>query len=102
MAETDRERRATPRVAVELDLELVRKVGQAVRSRTVDLSVGGTRIVSERPLQIFEELRFDLSLGATDSHVHGVARVLRQERHDTYALRFEAVEPTEADELTRF
>ena len=102
MAETGAERRATPRVEVELDLQLARKVGRAVASRTVDISAGGARVVCARPLRIFEELQFDLSLGPDGRIVHGTARVLRQERHDVYALRFETVAADAAHELERF
>lgn len=87
------EQRTSPRVAVALDLQLGRKVGTAVAAHTSDLSVGGARVVSDRPLRVDEELRFDLALPARAEHLTGVARVLRQHRHDEYALRFESVDP---------
>ncbi|MCW2993722.1 MAG: PilZ protein [Conexibacter sp.] len=87
------EQRTCPRIAVALDLQLGRKVGTDVAAHTADLSVGGARIVSDRPLRVDEELRFDLALPARAEHLTGVARVLRQHRHDEYALRFESVDP---------
>ena len=96
------DRRASPRIAVALDLHLERKVGNAVAARTLDLSVGGARVVSDRPLRVDEELRFDLRLGGGDEHLRGTARVLRQHRHDTYALRFEHVAPAALRDLDAF
>jgi len=87
------ERRARPRVAVALDLQLARKVGNPLTVRTRDLSVGGAYVVSTRPLQIFEEMHFDLDVPVDGQHVDGTARVLRQHRHDAYALRFEQMTP---------
>ena len=93
------DRRASPRIAVALDLHLERKVGNAVAARTLDLSVGGARVVSDRPLRVDEELRFDLRLGGGDEHLRGTARVLR---HDTYALRFGHVAPAALRDLDAF
>jgi len=97
-----RERRVSPRVEVALDLRLARKVGNAVTVRTRDLSVGGAYVVSDRPLRIYEEVRFDLELPAAGEHVEGMARVLRQHRHDAYALRFERVAPAALSVLDAF
>ena len=94
------DRRGSPRIAVALDLHLGRKVGHAVIARTLDLSTGGARVVSARPLRVDEELHFDLQLG--DEHLAGTARVLRQHRHDTYALRFENVLPAGMRDLDAF
>jgi hypothetical protein len=44
------ERRVNPRVAVALDLHLARTKGNAVATRTLDLSVGGARVLSHRPV----------------------------------------------------
>ena len=85
-----------------LNLHLARKVGGAVGTRTLDLSIGGARVVSTRPLRIFEELQFDLDLSDEGRHVNGTARVLRQDRHDLYALRFEHLSQEELDDLRAF
>jgi hypothetical protein len=78
---------------VALDVQLGRKIGNDVIARTHDLGIGGARVISGRPLGIDEELRFDLELPAGGPHLRGTARVLRQHRHDMYALRFENVAP---------
>jgi c-di-GMP-binding flagellar brake protein YcgR len=96
------DRRVSPRVAVALDLHLARTKGNAVTARTLDLSVGGARVLSDRPLRVDEELRFDLDLHAGDRHLDGTARVLRQHRHDTYALRFEHLDPAVLRDLRTF
>jgi hypothetical protein len=83
--------RLNPRVTVALDVSLERKVGNEVHARTCDLSATGACITCRRPLRVDEEVRFDLTL--PDGHCHGKARVLRQQRHDTYALRFEHMSP---------
>ncbi|HEX6389924.1 MAG TPA: PilZ domain-containing protein [Solirubrobacteraceae bacterium] len=99
--EVARERRTNPRVAVAVDVSLERKVGNAVSARTRDLSVGGAYVISTRPLQIFEEMHFDLVLDGGE-HVDGTARVLRQHQHDAYALRFERVEDDSLRVLSAF
>lgn len=99
---TTNERRVSPRVAVALDLHLARKVGKAVTVRTSDLSVGGARVVSKRPLRIYEELQFELDLPVGGQHLNGTARVLRQHRPDMYALRFEHITPAALRDLGVF
>jgi hypothetical protein len=47
-------------------------------------------VVTERPLSVDEELEFDL-LPDDPDHPHGRARVVRQQRVNCYALRFEHV-----------
>lgn len=82
------EQRASPRVPVALEVSLGRKVGNDVHAATCDLSTSGACITCRRPLRVDEEVRFDLELPSGD-HLGGKARILRQQRHDTYALRFE-------------
>jgi PilZ domain len=94
------EQRANPRLAVELDLNLGRKVGNDVHATTCDLSATGACITCARPLRVDEEVRFDLLL--PDGHCGGKARVLRQQRHDTYALRFEHMSPATHAALDAF
>jgi hypothetical protein len=86
------ELRASPRVAVALEVHLGRKVGNDVHAATCDLSATGACVTCGRPLRVDEEVRFDLCLPSGD-HAVGTARVLRQQRHDTYALRFEQMPP---------
>jgi hypothetical protein len=95
------EQRADPRVAVALELHLSRKVGNEVVAHTCDLSCSGARVTSDRPLRVDEELRFDLEL-PLGAHLGGKARVLRQHRHDTYALRFEHIMPSARGKLDAF
>jgi hypothetical protein len=84
------ERRQLPRAAIEVPCRLSRRSGSAITAQTVNLGPGGMRITSERPLAPDEVLRFDLP----DHAVDGRCRVLRQDGHRTYALRFEGlVEP---------
>ena len=66
---------------------LSRRSGSAIAAQTVNLGPGGMRITSERPLAPDEVLRFDLP----DQAVDGRCRVLRQDGHRTYALRFEGL-----------
>lgn len=95
------EMRASPRVAVALDLNLGRKVGNDVHATTCDLSATGACITCARPLRVDEEVRFDLAL-PEGGHCGGKARVLRQQRHDTYALRFEHMSPATLAALDAF
>jgi hypothetical protein len=82
------ERRMTPRADVALPCVLRRRTGSAIDARTVNLGAGGMCIATPRPLATDEVLDFDLLLSGAD-RVDGRARVLRQEGHDAYALRFE-------------
>jgi len=88
-----KEQRTGARVAVAVEVQLSRRRGNGVLARTRDLSVGGAGVVSSRPLRVDEELRFDLELPAGGPQLTGTARVLRQHRRDTYALRFERLPP---------
>jgi PilZ domain-containing protein len=84
------ERRVTPRADLALPCVLRRRTGSAIDARTVNLGAGGMCIATRRPLATDEVLEFDLRLGGAD-RVDGRARVLRQEGHDAYALRFEGL-----------
>jgi hypothetical protein len=95
------EQRAHPRVEVDLEVHLSRKVGNEVVAHTADLSSSGARITSDRPLRVDEELRFDLEL-PLGAHLGGKARVLRQHRHDSYALRFERIAASQRTALDAF
>jgi PilZ domain len=81
------ERRHMPRTDIEVACTLRRRSGAAIVAQTVNLGPGGMRITTRRPLAPDEVLRFDLP----DQAVDGRARVLRQEGHSTYALRFEGL-----------
>ena len=93
------QRRSAPRAKVYLPLTLERSArhGAPVAARTIDLSTGGARVVSERPLKVDEVLRFDLDCtGGT--HVRGECRVLREHVGRTYAVRFERLADRETAE----
>jgi hypothetical protein len=96
------ERRVGRRVEVDLELHLERKVGTTLTVHTCDLGAGGARVISERPLRIDEEFHFDLDLPAGGCHLDGTARVLRQYLHDTYAVRFEHIDPGVLRDLGAF
>jgi PilZ domain len=89
------ERRYMPRTAIEVPCTLSRRSGSAISAQTLNLGPGGMRITSERPLAPDEVLRFDLP----DQAVDGRCRVLRQDGHRTYALRFEALPEPARDRL---
>jgi hypothetical protein len=84
------ERRMTPRAEVTLPCVLRRRSGSAIDARTVNLGTGGMCIATPRPLATDEVLEFDLVPGGAE-RVDGRARVLRQEGHDAYAMRFEGL-----------
>jgi hypothetical protein len=93
------ERRASPRIEVGLLVQLTRKLGAPLAVRTLDVGPGGARIASARPLRIDEELSFDFDLPDGSCHVTGRARVLRQQQHEVYALRFERLGADDACSL---
>src|SRR3954470_14086442 len=97
MAQGSDDRRKAPRVEVALECTLRRRHGKPVECRTVDVGTGGMSVSSARPLAPDEVLEFDLP-----DDLHGRARVLRQQAHQVYALRFERLlDPVRAalDEL---
>ena len=98
--DSGRSRRGAPRAALVCPVTLWRTTGAPVSGRSVDLSPTGARLRVERPLAIDETLRFELALDGARA-VDGYARVLRQDQHDTYALRFERLGEPAADELAR-
>jgi hypothetical protein len=88
------ERRRVPRAQTAIPCLLRRRTGSAISVETVNVGPGGMCVFTKRPLAIDEVLDFDLPLADAGS-VDGRARVLRQEGHGVYALRFEGLlEPT--------
>jgi hypothetical protein len=85
--------RRAPRTAVALEVTLIRRRGGPVAGHTEDLALAGARVVVDRPLAVDEELHFNLTCPG-GRHVDGRARVVRQQRPDCYALRFEALDPS--------
>ena len=87
------DQRRSPRVKLELRCTLHRRSGSPISGRTVDIGPGGMCVCTPRPLAADEVLRFELPDG-----IDGRARVLRQQGHDTYAVRFERLgEPARAE-----
>ena len=91
------QRRASPRVGLRLPVtfERAKRHGKPVSAQTLDLSIGGARITSDRPLKVDEVLRFDLHCEG-DVHVCGECRVLREHVGQTYGIRFERLEDDQA------
>jgi c-di-GMP-binding flagellar brake protein YcgR len=77
-------------VQIALPCTLRRPQGSPIAAQTLDLGAGGMLVRSGRPLAIDEEVDFDLT--ELEMPVSGHARVLRQQRHDVYALRFEGLQ----------
>ena len=71
-----------------LPVTLMRKKGSAIPCQSVDVGVGGMCVTAERPLSVDEALTFRLSVDGADP-LTGQARVLREQTHRVYALRFE-------------
>ena len=82
-------------------MRLVRRHGNPVEARTVDLCTTGMRVTSRRPLHVDELLQFDLALDP-DLHVDGVARVVREHALNIYALRVESINEAAAQRLAQF
>jgi PilZ domain len=86
------DQRRSPRVEIAMPCTLHRRSGSPIVGHTVDLGPGGMRVCTKRPLAADETLRFELE------GIDGRARVLRQQSHDTYAVRFEMLgEPARAE-----
>jgi hypothetical protein len=89
------EQRRAPRVKIEMQCTLHRRAGTPIECRTVDVGPGGMCVCTSRPLAADEVLRFELP------GIGGNARVLRQQGHDTYAVRFERLAEQALAELRR-
>jgi hypothetical protein len=82
------DRRASPRVALELTCSLARRSGSVVTGHTVDVGPGGMCVTTARPLTPDELLDFELP-DREGRFLRGRARVLREQTYHVYALRFE-------------
>src|SRR4051794_1835716 len=84
-------RRWSPRVAVAVDVTLMRAHGNPVVCRTQDLGPSGMRVAAARPLAIDEvfDFDFDLAVDGTDQRLGGHARVVREHVPRVYGMRFE-------------
>src|SRR3954468_21774094 len=91
--------RRSPRAQLALALILHRHKGSPVSGRTIDVSAGGARVRTDRPLRIDELLAFDLVVD-DGAHAGGRCRVLRQQGLNDYALRFEDVDEAAFELLT--
>jgi hypothetical protein len=89
------DKRRSHRVEIEMPCTLHRRTGSPIEGRTVDLGPGGMRVCTKRPLATDETLRFELE------GIDGRARVLRQQGHDMYAVRFEMLGEPALAELRR-
>jgi hypothetical protein len=78
-----------------MECTLHRRSGTPISGKTVDIGPGGMCVCTARPLATDEVLRFQL-LG-----IDGLARVLRQQGHDSYAFRFERLGEPALTELHR-
>jgi hypothetical protein len=79
-----------------MECTLHRRSGSPITGHTVDVGPGGMCVCTRRPLAADEVLRFELPLG-----IDGRGRVLRQQGHDTYAVRFELLGESARAELHR-
>jgi len=98
----DGERRGSRRAQVDLAVTLSRHNGGPVHGRTVDLSVGGMRVATTRPLRTDEVLDFAVPIESVGPLVQGRARVMREQARNVYALRFEHIAPDAASCLSDF
>jgi PilZ domain len=89
------DQRRSPRIELAMPCTLHRRSGSPIEATTVDVGPGGMRVSTRRPLAADETLRFELQ------GIDGRARVLRQQTHDTYAIRFEMLDEPALTELKR-
>jgi hypothetical protein len=78
-----------PRALIALDCLLRRTTGSPIPAQTLVLGPRGMRVRTPRPLKLDECVGFELP--NLQMRVSGQARVLRQERMNVYALRFEGL-----------
>lgn len=78
-----------PLAQIALPCMLRRNTGSPIGAQTLVVGPRGMHVCSPRPLALDETIAFDLP--DLEMRVSGRARVLRQERHNVYALRFEGL-----------
>lgn len=78
-----------PRAEIRMACTLRRRIGSPISAQTLELGPRGMRIRTARPLSPDETVVFDIA--DLDMRVNGQARVLRAERANVYALRFEGL-----------
>lgn len=78
-----------------MDCTLRRRSGSPISGRTVDVGPGGMCVATTRPLSTDEVLTFELP-----PRISGLARVLRQQGYDSYAIRFETLGDPAREALT--
>ena len=88
MAQRASERRRAARAGLAVSCTLHRRTGAPIACETVEVGPGGMSVCSRRPLATDELLSFDLPPEGGTA-LTGHARVLRQEAHQVYVLRFE-------------
>jgi PilZ domain-containing protein len=81
------DRHRSPRALIALPCTLRRRIGSPIVAQTVEVGPEGMCVSSPRPLAADETVTFDLP--DLDIRITGSARVLRQQRHNVYVLRFE-------------
>ena len=78
-----------PKAPIVMGCTLRRTIGSPVRAETLEVGPRGMQVRSQRPLSLDETVGFELpDLGI---RVNGRARVVRIERANVYALRFEGL-----------
>lgn len=78
-----------PKAPVAISCTLRRTIGSPIRCETLEIGPRGMVVRSQRPMTLDEIVAFELpDLGI---RVGGRARVLRIERVNVYALRFEGL-----------
>jgi hypothetical protein len=78
-----------PKAEIRIACTLRRSFGSPISAHTLELGPRGMRIRTPRPLSPDETVVFDIA--DLDMRVNGQARVLRAERANVYALRFEGL-----------
>jgi PilZ domain len=89
------DRRGVSRTELAAPCTLTRRTGSPIACETVDVGEGGMCVCSRRPLAPDEVLAFELR------DISGRVRVLRQQGHERYALRFEQLGERARAELAR-
>jgi hypothetical protein len=78
-----------PKASLTMSCTLRRSIGSPISAQTLEIGPRGMQVRSQRPLSLDETVGFELpDLGM---RVDGRARVVRVERANVYALRFEGL-----------
>ncbi len=81
------------REALDLPAWIVRDSGEKMRARVMNVSKGGTKIISDQPLAFSEEVKLRFSLPKVKASIQAAGTVAWTDKRGNAGIRFMQIEP---------